>query len=102
MLQEAYQKLQDDWTRRVETQRDWLSKSIDSRSLTLDNRLKVLSFHADSYKSTKTDHLLTSTKSANTRLSVADALDPLPLSKVFVLAAQQQNRSAGQTAVGAV
>ncbi len=47
MLQEAYQKLQDDWTRRVETQRDWLSKSIDSRSLTLDNRLKVLSFHAD-------------------------------------------------------
>jgi len=39
----TYASLQNGWTRRVETQRDWLSASLASRATSLDNRLNSLS-----------------------------------------------------------
>jgi hypothetical protein len=39
----TYQDLQDDWTRRIETQRQWLSQSVQTQAQAVETRLKALS-----------------------------------------------------------
>lgn len=40
---DTYRRLQDDWTSRVETQRDWLTRSLQNQAQTIERRLQTLS-----------------------------------------------------------
>jgi chromosome segregation ATPase len=40
---QTYERLQDDWTQRVETQRQWLTRSLESKAASIERRLNTLS-----------------------------------------------------------
>lgn len=40
---QTYKRLQDDWTQRVETQRQWLTRSLDTQAAGVERRLSTLS-----------------------------------------------------------
>jgi len=60
----TYQQLQDDWTRRIETQRQWLSSSVQRQAQGIENRLKRLSRQLEN-QITRLDNRLTSLSNRN-------------------------------------
>ena len=60
----TYQELQDDWTRRIETQRQWLSQSVQTQARAVENRLKALSTELENQIS-RLDNKLTTLSTRN-------------------------------------